>query len=429
VAQLQQLRRPLDVRERAASELEVELSVLPSRYPLPLDPGLHAPDLALVVGRQSRRPDGVVEDAQQRGRHVGVAGDGSGPGHRLALPDRRPPLEVGAVALDAARQQALLALGSQVDVDAPQPRRRRGALKEAAQIGGGAQPFGGVGGGGALEHEHEVEVAGVRQLGPAEAAERHHRERHLRGDGTKGGLHGRLGDGGDVVADDSHIVTFEHVASDDAEQIAVLPPQERRLLAALRLSPREGAHGGIDELGLGMGAKLLGVRQTGDEVDVALEDVGGEPAGTDEGRQPPGRLRRLAECPGEGLGSSAIAGQVAHAEQAEVGIRRVGEPRQHERQHLLHEARRAGQAARQILDGRSCAIAVGEAEGAQPFLDGARPGEHLAVGVGEGLEQRPEVEALVDRARHRLVPGEGLVELFERTRGAGVPVAQCPRHA
>ena len=51
VAELQELHGPLDVGQRPASELQVELRVLARRDPLPLDAGLHPPDGGHVVPR------------------------------------------------------------------------------------------------------------------------------------------------------------------------------------------------------------------------------------------------------------------------------------------------------------------------------------------------------------------------------------------
>ena len=56
VDELEQLHGELDVGERAAPELEVELRVLAGRDALPLDARLHAPDLAhVVVGERLAR--------------------------------------------------------------------------------------------------------------------------------------------------------------------------------------------------------------------------------------------------------------------------------------------------------------------------------------------------------------------------------------
>src|SRR3954471_14923445 len=48
VLQLQQLGRPLDIAQRPAPELQMELRVLAGRNALPLDARFHPPDLALV---------------------------------------------------------------------------------------------------------------------------------------------------------------------------------------------------------------------------------------------------------------------------------------------------------------------------------------------------------------------------------------------
>ena len=99
----------------------------------------------------------------------------------------------------------------------------------------------------------------------------------------------------------------------------------------------------------------------------SLQRLGG--GGVVPGRQ---RLRALSNCAeraGELLGPPAVARQVAHVEEAEVGVGALREPAE-ERQHLLHRKRGAGEPAGQLPHRGSRAQTVGEAEGGEPGLDG-----------------------------------------------------------
>ena len=146
--------------------------------------------------------------------------------------------------------------------------------------------------------------------------------------------------------------------------------------------------------------------------------------------QAAGRLGRLPEACGPAPRPAARSpARLRSAEQPEVGVGRVRQPVEQQRQHLLHQPRRAGEAPGQLVDGGLGALAVGEPEGAQAGLDGAGLGQQVAVGGGERLEQRPEVEPLVDRA-HR-PPGAGRSAASSCSSGrrrSGVAVAaSCGR--
>ena len=100
------------------------------------------------------------------------------------------------------------------------------------------------------------------------------------------------------------------------------------------------------------------------------------------------------------------------------------EPAEQQRQDLLHEPRRPGEAAGQLADGCPGAQAVGEPERAQPGVDRARSAEQLLVLGRERLEQRTEVQPLVDGSHRDLDLREGGVELVQGTALGGVPEAE-----
>ena len=150
VLELEQLHGELDVRERAAAQLEVELGVLARRDALPLDARLHAPHLAHVVLGERVAVHERLDELDEPLGELGVAGDRTRLEQRLELPRQRPPLVVRPVAVEAARERALLALGSQVGVDAERlalgawSRRSRAsaasAVRSAAAKSAGPSP-------------------------------------------------------------------------------------------------------------------------------------------------------------------------------------------------------------------------------------------------------------------------------------------------
>src|SRR5206468_1816185 len=108
-----------------------------------------------------RLPEMRFDDLHEAPAHLRIAGDGPGPEQGLTLPGQGPAVVVGAVAVEAARQRALLPLGPQTQIDGVDPGRGRTAAEKGEQ--GLARLFGGreVGGSGAVVGEEHVEVAGV----------------------------------------------------------------------------------------------------------------------------------------------------------------------------------------------------------------------------------------------------------------------------
>ena len=92
--------------------------------------------------------------------------------------------------------------------------------------------------------------------------------------------------------------------------------------------------------------------------------------------QAPGRLRRVAERARQLVGPVAVAGQVAQAEQAEVGVGRLGQPAEHAAAASAASAATTGSSPRvSSPPRRRVAVAVGEAEGGEPRVDGAGAGQ------------------------------------------------------
>ncbi len=118
VHELEQLHGELDVGQRAAPELQVELRIFAGRDALAFDARLHATDLAhVVVGHRASVRELVGERGEARAE-LGVAGDEPRLGERLALPGEAPLLVVRGESADRPRQRPLVALGSEAGVDA-----------------------------------------------------------------------------------------------------------------------------------------------------------------------------------------------------------------------------------------------------------------------------------------------------------------------
>ena len=117
VLQLEELHAELDVGQRAAPELEVELRVLARWDALALDARLHAAHLARVgVGERPRVHD-VVDELAEPLADVGVAGHEPRLHQRLALPGEAPLVVVAGVAAERAGERALAPLGAEAGVD------------------------------------------------------------------------------------------------------------------------------------------------------------------------------------------------------------------------------------------------------------------------------------------------------------------------
>ena len=92
----------------------------------------------------------------------------------------------------------------------------------------------------------------------------------------------------------------------------------------------------------------------------------------------------------------------------------------------MHQAGRAGEAPRELAQRPPGPVGLREAEGAEAGLDGFGGEGGVA---GERLEQRTEVELLVDRPDGDLMASQLAVEARQRGGGGVVPVAHDPRQA
>ena len=183
VSELEQLHRELDVGQRAAAELEVELRVVAGRDPLLLDAHLHAPHLALLGGAQGPLPHGGLDPVDEPAPELGVAGHVAHAQVRLPLPGRRPPVEVARPS-----PRGCGPAGRCVPRVGGRRRRPRCARRGCPRRRTAARPLATRSASsdvGSLVDERQVEVAGVAELGAAEAPERDHRERELRVEGAE----------------------------------------------------------------------------------------------------------------------------------------------------------------------------------------------------------------------------------------------------
>ena len=184
----------------------------------------------------------------------------------------------------------MLALGSQVEVDVPDALGRRGPGDEAAQAHRQPGRLLEVGGRRSVVDEHHVEVAGVRKLRAAEAAEGDHGERQRRLDGAEGGFQTGLGDRRHAGTDVGDGAVVEHVAPDDAEQVTILPAPQGPLALLELGSPADRERRRVDQLGPLAGRQPSGIGEASDEVRVALEGVGGQAGRADQVAEPACRL-------------------------------------------------------------------------------------------------------------------------------------------
>ncbi len=145
---------------------------------------------------------------------------------------------------------------------------------------------------------------------------------------------------------------------------------------------------------------------------------------------------RLAQAPGD-VGAvpedvrqrrrPPVAGrQLAQAQQPQVGVGRHREPVEQQRQELLHHPRGPRQAPGELAHRSPGPLGIGEPEAGQRA--GRRLGRQPAR-PGQGVEQRAEVEALVDRPDQVPVAGEIAVERLGGTGVGATPIAEHPGHA
>ena len=113
VLKLENLRRPLDIRQTAGTELEMACGCRTTRQPLGLHTRLEPADLPQPL-------PGEPLGTPAQGRHQlfegacesGVTGAGPSPQQRLTLPHRRPPLVVLGIGVQCPTHGSVVALGA-----------------------------------------------------------------------------------------------------------------------------------------------------------------------------------------------------------------------------------------------------------------------------------------------------------------------------
>ncbi len=189
-----------------------------------------------------------LRDRDEPPGDLGVTGDRSGAQQRLELPGQGPALVVRAVAVEGARERALLALGAQVRVDA------EGLPVGCGRADGSHQtcrdPFGRVevGRRAAVVDEEHVDVGCVRQLQAAEATHADHGERDRGLEGSQGGLHGGVGQVRELAPGRLDAGEPEHVARPDPQQMTALEPAQAGSPPVLVFAPVEGVERLVDEV-------------------------------------------------------------------------------------------------------------------------------------------------------------------------------------
>jgi len=174
-------------------------------------------------------------------------------------------------------------------------------------------------------HEGQVEVAGVPELGPAQAAEGHDRERQLRLERGERCFERGLGQPREVGAHDVDGGVAEHVARTDAQDVPLLPALQRALALVAVGAPGHRRVGTGHQLLPAPRLQALGVRQPVDEVGVGAQHLAEPAARAEEEREVAGHLGGVAEGAGQRPRAGLARCQPAQAQQAEV---RVGSRRQ-----------------------------------------------------------------------------------------------------
>src|SRR5262249_17417717 len=204
---------------RAPTELEVEARVIAGRDALALDARLHAANLPYrVLGERVAIHERLDERLEPRG-DCGLARDGARFQERLELPGLRPTLVVRLLARRAAGEGALLALGSQVGVDAEGLTFRGDASELGQQLLGDLLGGAEIGRVLAVVDEEHVEVGCVAELGAAEAPHADDGERQRGPERPQRGLDARVGEPGELTLRGLDRGEPEDVARSDTEHL------------------------------------------------------------------------------------------------------------------------------------------------------------------------------------------------------------------
>ena len=408
----------------------MECRILTEGDPLGFDASFHAADLADRLGVEAAVPHRPVDQIEEAAAELVVAGHDARPGHRLALPGEGVPPPVRVERPEAAGQGPAATLGTKVGVDVVDPLGRRGAADDAPQAGG--QPLGLLGAGGTLPlvDEDEIEVAGVGQLCAPETSHADDGERDGRLERRQRRLQRGFGQSGEVVADLVDIGVAQHVSRRDAEEVALLPTAQHRLAGGPVVSHADGHRSRGDEAIPVAGGQAGRLGEAGHQVGVVAEDLADQAAGAGQEAQ---RSSSGGGVP-EGLDPRAAhlrtGQQVADEEEPEVGVGRLRQPVEQQREQLVHEPAGAVQAAGQLLHRRLRPAGVDEAEGAE--ASGGRFGAQGGVahlGRGERLQERAEVHPLVDAAHGRLLVAQLPLELLPGRSLGVITAAHHPGQA
>ena len=176
--------------------------------------------------------------AMKRSSEVAVTGHHAGPEQSLAFPGLGPALEVGLIAGQVAGQTSLAPFGPEAQVDGGHPLRRTGSVDETQESLGHLLAPLVVAGGGVVEDEEHIEVAGIGHLGPAQPAHAHHAEGDVGGHVDDGRLENGLGHGGEGRSRGGDVVDVEKVTGGDAQRLVLGEPHQAGPPAAF--VPRAG---------------------------------------------------------------------------------------------------------------------------------------------------------------------------------------------
>ena len=212
-------------------------------------------------------------------------------------------------------------------------------------------------------------------------------------------------------------VRADEVRGGRTEQLASPHPADHRDrgLGAVR-PPDRGEH---LLLQMGAAARLQPLRVAEDRHRLGgpQQQVGGEPAG----RQDAGEILRgralVAQQPQVPGGLAERVGHLAEAEQPGVRVGGVREPAEQHRQQGALDGGLAGNPGGQRLQVPERGGRIGVPEGFEPVPGGLRAEPGLAGReLGDGVEQRPVEQLLVQPPHHGRVPLPLLVELGDRVR-------------
>ncbi len=160
------------------------------------------------------------------------------------------------------------------------------------------------------------------------------------------------------------------------------------------------------------GLEALGVAEQGDRLGGAHQQVGGEAAGGQDAGQVLGGGALVAEQAQVPGGLAEGVGDLAEVQQAGVRVGGVREPAEHDGQQGALDGGLAGDAGGEGFEVAQGGGRVGVPEGFEALAGGARREPGLTGGeLGDGVEQRPVEELLVEAADHGGVAAPGLVEL------------------